>query len=175
MSRVRLDGMQRLAVAQALVNSCKAMVDSKGGPHGAPNLRTDADDELRSLYEKCGVDRMRISINGDEVATIAARFTKPVDGAQPEICDDARFVEWLRTSDGGLDAIRRLVSGYRTRNVMLDAATRDGELPDGCRMVKRSEPKQWAGTTLRVDAEKVAEALSSELPEAVAGLIGGAR
>ena len=168
-----LSSLARLALAESVVKACKAMTDPKGGEHGAPNLRTDADDALRNAYEYEGVDRKRIVIDGVEVGTLSARLSKPVEGVAPEIDDDAAFVAWLRESDGGADALMRLVTGYRTRQAVLDAATADGELPDGCRMVERLEPARWLGTTLRVKPEKVAQALAGELPQAVAGLLGG--
>lgn len=173
-----LSNLAKLALAESVVKACKSMTDPKGGAHGAPNLRTDADDALRNAYEYEGVDRKRIVIDGVEVGTLSARLSKPVEGVAPEIDDDAAFVAWLRESDGGADALMRLVTGYRTRQAVLDAATADGELPDGelpdgCRMVERREPARWLGTTLRVKPEKVAQALAGELPQAVAGLLGG--
>ena len=170
---MEMSDLAKLALAESVVKACKAMTDPKGGAHGAPTLRTECDDALRADFEESGTDRRRISINGVEVGTLSARLSKPVSGVAPEIADDAAFVAWLRESDGGLDALKRLVTGYRTRQAVLDAATADGELPDGCRMVERSEPARWLGTTLRVKPEKVAQALAGELPQAVAGLLGG--
>lgn len=168
-----ISALAKLALAESVVKACRAATDPKGGAHGAPNLRTDADDALRDAYERDGVDRKRITIGGVEVGTLSARLSKPAEGVAPEIADDAAFVAWLRGSDGGADALMRLVTGYRTRKAVLDAATADGELPDGCRMVERSEPARWLGTTLKVKPDKVAQALAGELPQAVAGLLGG--
>lgn len=165
------DSLSRLALADAVVKACKQMTDPRGGAHGAPNLRTEADDALREAYLMEGTDRRRITINGEQVGTLSARFTKGVDGVVPEIYDCEKLIEWLRTTDGGWDTLQRLV--YSMPCKVLEAATTDGELPDGCRMVERSEPPQWAGTTLRVDSQKVARALAGELPEAVAGLLDG--
>lgn len=39
-------------------------------------------------------------------------------------------------------------------------------------MIERSVPESWLGTTLRVDADKVAKAYGSELSGAVVGLLG---
>lgn len=168
-----LSALAKLALAESVVKVCRAATDPKGGANGAPNLRTDADDALRDAYERDGVDRKRIVIGGMEVGTISARLSKPVEGVAPEIADDAAFVAWLRGSDGGADALMRLVTGYRTRQAVLDAATADGELPDGCRMVERREPARWLGTALRVKPENVAEALAGELPQTISGLLEG--
>ena len=169
----RLSGLAQLALAESVVKACKAATDPRGGAHGAPNLRTEADDALREAYELEGVDRKRIVIGGVEVGTLSARVSKPAEVVEPEIENDIALVDWLRETDGGRDALVRLVTGYRTRQAVLDAATADGELPGGCRMVERREPARWLGTALRVKPEKVAAALAGELPQAVAGLLGG--
>lgn len=168
---MELNNLQKLAVAQALLKVVKEQTDPHGGKRGESNLRTEADDDLRAMYESTGVDRVRISIGGEAVGTMSARLSKPVERVEPEVFDSAAFVKWLRTSDGGLDTLHRLVAGMPDK--VLAAATADGELPDGCRMVARSEPAKWTGTMLRVDAAKVASALAGELPQAVAGLLAG--
>lgn len=159
--------LQRLAVAQALQNAVKPMLDQRR----PGSERAEADDALRELYATDGVDRQRIRINGEDVGTLSLRFSKGRDGVEPAIEDSERLVRWLRGSDGGLDALRRLV--YGEPGLVLKAATADGELPDGCRMREVHEPSAISGTALRVDAAKVAKALAGELPAAVAGLLGG--
>ncbi len=166
--------LQRLALAEAVVKSCKDVTSTKGGPHGAPNLRTEADDALRSAFEASGVDRMRIMVNGREVGTLSARVSKPVEGTEVMVGDVEAFVRWLRESDGGLDALRRVVyADYGACRKLVEAATADGELPDGCRVVERREPARWLGTALKVSPQEVATALAGELPQAIAGLISG--
>lgn len=168
-----LSALAKLALAESVVKACRAATDPRGGAHGAPNLRTDADDALRDAYERDGVDRKRIAIGGVEVGTLSARLSKPESGMRVVVDDEKAFVRWIMASDGGEDTIWRLIHDPKTRDAVIAAATADGELPDGCRMVERSEPARWLGTTLRVKPEKVAQALAGELPQAVAGLLGG--
>lgn len=170
---MELSDLQRLAVADAIGKAIKDVTNPRGGAHGAPTLRTEADDALRADFEASGTDRRRIVINGTEVGTLSARLSKPESGTRVVMSDTGAFVRWLRESDGGYDALWRLVDASKTNQAVIDAATADGELPDGCRVESYDKPQAWLGTTLRVDARKVGAALGAELPSAVAGLLGG--
>ena len=171
---MELNDLQRLAVAEAMGKAIKDVTNPRGGAHGAPTLRTECDDALRQMYETEGVDRKRIVINGTEVGTLSARLSKPESGTRVVVDDESAFVRWLRESDGGYDALWRLVTASKTNQAVLDAATADGELPDGCRVEDYEKPAAWLGTALRVDPKKVGAALGAELPSAVVGLLGGA-
>ena len=168
-----LNDLQRLAVAEAMGKAIKDVTNPRGGAHGAPTLRTECDDALRQMYETEGVDRKRIVINGVEVGTLSARFSKPESGTRVVMDKDYDLVDWLRHSDGGFDALLRLVHDGKTRDAIIAAATADGELPDGCRVESYDKPAAWLGTTLRVSVPKVGAALGAELPSAVIGLLGG--
>ena len=170
---MELSDIQRLAVAEAMGKAIKDVTNPRGGAHGAPTLRTECDDALRQMYEAEGVDRKRIVINGQEVGTLSARLSKPESGTRVAMTDTGLFVRWLRESDGGYDALWRLVTASKTNQAVLDAATADGELPDGCRVEDYEKPAAWLGTALRVDPKKVGAALGAELPSAVIGLLGG--
>ena len=170
---MELTDIQRLAVAEAMGKAIKDVTNPRGGAHGAPTLRTECDDALRQMYEEEGVDRRRIVINGTEVGTLSARLSKPESGTRVAMTDTGLFVRWLRESDGGYDALWRLVTSSKTNQAVIDAATADGELPDGCRVESYEKPATWLGTALRVDPKKVGAALGAELPSAVIGLLGG--
>ena len=169
-----LTDIQRLAVAEAMGKAIKNMINPRGGAHGAPTLRTECDDALRADFEASGTDRRRIVINGTEVGTLSARLSRPESGTRVVMDDTALFVSWLRESDGGYDALWRLVTASKTNHAVIAAATADGELPDGCRVEDYERPAQWLGTTLRVSVPKVGASLGGELPSAVIGLLGGA-
>lgn len=171
---MELSDLQRLAVAEAMGKAIRESTSTRGGAHGAPTLRTECDDALREMYETEGVDRKRIVINGTEVGTLSARISKPESGTRVVLDRDFDLVDWLRHSDGGFDALLRLVRDHKTRDAVIAAATADGELPDGCRVEGYERPAQWLGTTLRVSVPKVGQALGAELPGAVMGLLGGA-
>ena len=167
-----LTDIQRLAVAEAMGKAIKDMTNPRGGAHGAPTLRTECDDALRQMFETEGVDRKRIVINGTEVGTLSARLSKPESGTRVVMDKDYDLVDWLRHSDGGFDALLRLVRDGKTCDAIIAAATADGELPDGCRVEGYERPAAWLGTSLRVDVKKVGAALGGELPSAVMGLLG---
>ena len=61
----------------------------------------------------------------------------------------------------------------KTMMKKFDAAVADGELPDGCEMVERFEPPMMTGTTVRVQTQKVVEALGNNLGAAAAALLTG--
>ncbi|OUO32288.1 hypothetical protein [Olsenella sp. An293] len=170
---MELTDIQRLAVAEAMGKAIKEMTNPRGGAHGAPTLRTECDDALRADFEQDGTDRRRIVINGQEVGTLSARLSKPESGTRVVVSDGGELLYWLRNSDGGRDALGRLLADPKTRQAIVDAATVDGELPDGCRVEDYERPAAWLGTTLRVDVKKVGAALGAELPSAVVGLLGG--
>ena len=170
---MELSDLQRLAVATAMEKAIKDVTNPRGGANGAPTLRTECDDALRQMYETEGVDRRRIVINGTEVGTLSARLSKPESGTRVVMLYATDFVKWLRTSDGGADALMRLVCDGKTRDAVIAAATADGELPDGCKVQDYDKPAAWLGTTLRVSVPKVGAALGGELPSAVMGLLGG--
>lgn len=166
-----LTDLQRLALAEAMSKVARGETDPRGGAHGEPTLRTAADDALREAYEAEGTDRRRITINGVEVGTLSARISKPSSTTSVVVSDPGALVAWLRESDGGLDALERLVASSPA--AVVSAATADGELPDGCATEAREEPARWLGTTLRVRAEDVARALGPSLRGEVAGMLGG--
>ena len=170
---MELNDLQMLAVAEAMGKAIKDVTNPRGGAHGAPTLRTDCDDALRADFEASGTDRRRIVINGQEVGTLSARLSKPESGTRVVMDDGGKLLYWLRNSDGGRDALGRMLADPKTRDFIIDAATADGELPDGCRVEQYSKPQMWLGTTLRVSVPKVGQALGGELPSAVMGLLGG--
>ena len=170
---MEMTDLQMLAVAEAMGKAIKEVTNPRGGAHGAPTLRTECDDALRADFEASGTDRRRIVINGTEVGTLSARLSKPESGTRVVMDKDFDLVDWLRHSDGGFDALLRLVRDPKTRDAVIAAATADGELPDGCHVEQYDKPQAWLGTTLRVSVPKVGAALGAELPSAVMGLLGG--
>lgn len=170
---MELTDIQLLAVAEAMGKAVKDVTNPRRGAYGEPTLRTECDDALRADFEASGTDRRRIVINGQVVGTLSARISKPESGTRVVTCDDFDLVNWLRNTDGGFDALLRLVRNPKTHDAIIDSATEDGELPDGCRVVDYERPAQWLGTVLRVDKQSIAQALGDSLPSAVYGLFSG--
>lgn len=157
-----LTAVQKLAIVDAFIKACK---DEQ------KRIRDEVDEETIKLYLDTGADRRTVSLNGEKVGTISIVMTKPVKGKFPEIQDAQEFAKWYRESDGGMDAINRLIA--LEPGIMLKAAVADGELPDGCSMVERCEPAMITGTTVRVQTTKVVEALGNNFGTAAAALLTG--
>lgn len=164
--KISNDDLAKLAVANAMT-SALGSVTSQRDPD---SIRSRADLHLHEMFENDGVDRIRIRVNGVEVGTLSAKVTKPKVGVETVVLNYEEFIEWLRTSDGGRDTISRLVAAMPAK--VVEMATVDGELPDGCAVRDVCEPPRFGGTMLKVNKEKVAQALGAELPNAVIGLLG---
>lgn len=134
-------------------------------------VREEVDKQMRDGFMAYGVTQKQLTVNGQKVGTISARTSKAKVGHFPSIANDQEFVEWLRTSDGGLDTLNRLVA-FKP-DLVLKAAIIDGELPDGCEMVERREPPMMTSTTVRVQLPKVVEALGNNLGATAAALLTG--
>ena len=153
---------ERLAVITAFGKAVK---------QAEKQVREEVDAQMREDFMASGVTQKQLVVNGKKVGTISARMTKEKVGKYPMLKSAPEFVEWLRTSDGGLDTLNRLVA--IKPDMVLDAAIADGELPDGCEMVERCEPAMMTGTTVRVQLPKVVDALGNNLGAAAAALLTG--
>lgn len=132
-------------------------------------VREEVDAQMREDFMENGVTQKQLTVNGQKVGTISVQKTKEKVGKYPMINSLPEFVEWLRTSDGGLDTLNRLVT--IKPDLVLDAAVADGELPDGCELVERCEPPMMTGTTIRVQLPKVIDALGNNLGATAAALL----
>lgn len=157
---------EQVAFLTALQKKIKERLDA----HSIDNPRTQLDGELRNLYVQMGVSKLDLKVNGKKVGTVSARLSKPKVEVVPQVKNVTEFVDWIMTSDSGIDTLTRLVTLYPDK--VLECATKDGELPGGCEMVKHESAESWLGTTLRVDADKVADAYQGQLPQRIYGLLG---
>lgn len=168
-----MTNLEKLALAEAIMKALKPLTDRRGGKGGADNLRTMADDELLEMYAQSGADRKQITIGDVKVGTLSISFTKPEHKLEIDVQDTQKLVEWLRTTDEGKDTLEKMLVNLTIIKAVAEAAKSYGFLPDGCAMVEVDSPSRIKGTTLRVDTQKVAEALGNRLSGAVAGLIEG--
>ena len=162
------NGLARLALAEAIIKAAREMTNPRGGAHGAPNLRTECDARLREMYEESGTDRQRVTVNGQQVGTLSARVSKPQRVTSLAVTDLDALAAWLKSDDG--DGYLRQVIAKAVPDIT-ELCLSDGVVPDGCAVVEHEEPAHWLGTTLRVDKQKVAQALGPQLPQAVAGFL----
>lgn len=175
--------LEKLAVAQALYNSVGAVVSTKG----SDSLRAECDKDARELYEQYGMTSRDVLINGEKVGTYSVAFAKgkPAADAWVEeravLQDVEQFDTWVTHLDES--SLRDLASWIRMQ-IGGDALAEywlcaNGELPDGCELLKidhpaqPAQPKQYKNTVLKVDSQAVVQALAGELPDVVAGLLQG--
>lgn len=151
---------ERLAVITAFGKAVK---------QAEKKVREEVDAQMREDFRERGVTQKQLVVNGQKVGTISARMTKEKVGKYPMIQSAPKFVGWLRTSDGGLDTLNRLVA--IKPDMVLEAAVADGEIPDGCEFVERCEPAMMTGTTIRVQLPKVVDALGNSLGATAAALL----
>ena len=162
--------LAKLALAEAIGKAVRDMTNPRGGKGGSPNLRTGVDDALRGMYEESGVRQLAVEVEGEQVGTVSARLSKADRGVKLAVRDTDAFTRWLVDGEGA-DYLAWLMARYEPE--LLKRAEADGVVPDGCAAEEYEEPASWLGTTLRVDAEKVASALGAKLPGAVAGFLEG--
>ena len=161
--------LSNLAVAVTLEKRLKEFTSPRGGAHGAPTARTDADDALRELYQDQGVTQQTIFVNDQKVGTLSVKLTKAKHEFVPEIADTVAFAHWVHdNADDVLDALFE-----QNKDALLKAATDGGVLPDGVVVREVDIPSGWAGTTLRVKDQDVVNALGTQLPETVSKLLLG--
>lgn len=134
-------------------------------------VREEVDAQMREDFLQHGVTQKQLVVNGKKVGTISVTMTKEKVGKYPMIKSLPEFVEWPRTSDGGLDTLNRLVT--IKPDLVLEAAIADGEIPDGCELVERCEPAMMKNTTVLVQLPKVIDALGNNLGAAAAALLTG--
>lgn len=170
---MELSPIERLAVEQAAYSAIGADLKT-----GVPdNLRGEVNGFYLDLYQRTGATGFEVRVNGQKVGTYG--FSK-VKG-QPE-----RTVTELRVTDA--EALRADASDEFAawladwmRDNLCELAVRyceeTGELLDGMEWVTETVPATpdtiRPNGTLRVRADKVADALGNALPATIAGLLGG--
>ena len=85
------------------------------------------------------------------------------DTAQPLLC------RLVARANGLGESLRQVIA--KAVPDITELCLADGVVPDGCAVVEHEEPAHWLGTSLRVDKQKVAQALGPQLPQAVAGFL----
>ena len=165
------EDLERLAVAQAIYKAVADIVSTKN-PDG---MRAQADAELMDAYTQMGVKSMDLRVEGQKVGTYSVTMAKAVpekQDARLDVEDHDRLVRWLRSDTEALDSLIEMYADKYAQTLF----SASGEVPDGCdavTVVTPAQPEHPKGTVLRVDTQKVAQALKGQLPEAVAGLLEG--
>lgn len=154
---------EKLTIAQALYKSVADVVSTKN----PDSLRAEVDAEIIDAYNRDGIKSRDLRLNGEKVGTYSVRVKKAFTKERPVLTDMSAFKAWLEDN-------QEYAVGYAlSQPDFVDWVIRQGELPSGYDLETIEFPEVAAGTTLKVDVQKVADAMGNELPSAVAGLLGG--
>ena len=158
----KLSNLEKLSIIHAFGDAVKK---------AEKQVREEVDWQMREDFTDSGVDRKRLTVNGQNVGTISVRMSKGESGKFPQMGNAKEFVRWLRESDGGQDTLERMVTAKP--DWCIAEAMEDGEVPDGVEFVERDIKPAYVGTTLRVQLPKVIEALGPQLGATAAALLNG--
>lgn len=155
-----LQGRERLYVAQALFKVMGDYVSTKGD-----GLRSECDQELLAMYESDGIKSLDAKVAGKKVGTYGVTVAKEKTTTGLRATDLDALAEWACDHD-----LMRAEPDYKRIEAYF---AETGEVPDGCEAYTETVPEHAKGTVLRIDPQKVAEALGASLPSAVAGMLTG--
>ena len=155
-----LQGRERLYVAQALFKVMGEYVSTTGD-----GLRAECDAELLSMYEAEGIKSLDAKVAGQKVGTYSVTVAKEATKEGLRTVDLDALTAWA-TENGFI----KMEVDYKRIEAYFQQT---GEVPDGCELYSETIPEHTKGTVLRIDPQKVAEALGAGLPSAVTGLLYG--
>lgn len=166
--------IEKLAFAQAVYQAAAEMVGTKQ----PGNLRGEADDYYKGLYQMTGAKSFDVRIGDDKVGTFSLTVSKPTESAERtdfEVYDGAALNAWA-TADGDHGIGKAFLMAH-IRDFARFYFEATGELPDGCHQVTTVVPGEAGGevtrTSLRIDRESVINALGNRLAASSAALLGG--
>lgn len=157
--------MEQLAIAQGLYKQIAGAVSTKD----PDSLRASIDRQVIRDYLDSGIKSRDLRVNGEKVGTYSVRIAKPKTERVMRETDHEAFVKWAGENPE-LCTLFALNQAQKLAQFALETA---GELPDGFAFEEVTTPETVSGTTLKVDVQKVAQAIGNALPSAVAGLLGG--
>ena len=157
--------MEQLAIAQGLYKQIAGAVRTKD----PDSLRASIDRQVIRDYLDSGIKSRDLRLNGEKVGTYSVRVAKPKTERVMSETDHEAFVKWAGENPE-ICTLFAISAGAKLAQFALDTA---GELPDGYVINHVVISEHATGTTLKVDVQKVAQAMGNELPSVVAGLLGG--
>jgi hypothetical protein len=163
---------ERLYVAQAIYKAIAEMVSTKD----EHSLRSEADQWLVDMYEQTGAKSYDARLCGQKVGTFSVKVAKAVAGkAVPTtaVKDWEGFEAWLW--DEGAETLKEFAIEHATEIAerWVDAT---GEMPEWATTTMvgvPGKPERGTGTTLRIDPQKVVDAMRGELGGAITHLLEG--
>jgi hypothetical protein len=163
---------ERLYVAQAIYKAIAEMVSTKD----EHSLRSEADQWLVDMYEQTGAKSYDARLCGQKVGTFSVKVAKAVAGKTvptTDVKDWEGFEAWL--FDEGIETLKEFAIEHATEIAerWVDAT---GEMPEWATTTMvdvPGKPERVTGTTLRIDPQKVVDAMRGELGGAITHLLEG--
>ena len=152
------DIVAKMAVAQALYKKLGEIV----GTNDPDNLRGQVDAYFMDAYKQTHARSFDVMIGEDKVGTYSITRTDPKEHTSITWEDDEAVKAWI--ADNDMVEINEAT--------LLRHFLETGEMPPSCELMQWESPARLT-PTLRVDPDKVESALKGNLPQAIAGLIGG--
>lgn len=166
MTKQELSDVEKLAIAQAFYKAVGKMVDTKSGS----NLRAAVDEYFKGVFDNTGAKSFDVHLLGNKVGTYSLTISKPTQqktSHEFEVHNTKEFLDWARENDC-------MVIDWET---VRQRFAETGEVPDGCTVVDVVTPADAGGkvtrSTLKVDVDRVVEALGGYLPEVSRLLLEG--
>lgn len=166
-----MNDLERLGILAALQKRVNERVDELRAAQ-AEELRTEFEDPAR------GTTTRTIRVKGEKVGTLSVVATKPRDKRtyyELSVVSPEMTLKWMEVPEivaAWLTDQPQALKDYADWHLMTT-----GEMPPGCAYVETVELGDKGGrfkhTTLRVDADKVEEALADQLPAVAAIALGG--
>ena len=165
---LELTNIEKLAIAQALLNSIGDMTKTKC----ETNLRGLVDAEIKERYlnDSMAAKSYDVKVQGQKVGTMSLTISKPKPAVIEHtlnVKDSEQLLEWA-IDNGFVDVNMPAVIEYFRLN---------GDIPAGCYVEETIKPEVLGGeitkTTLKVDSEKVARALGAQLEPVIYRLLEG--
>ena len=157
--------MEQLAIMQSLFKILAEKVSTKD----PDSIRSQVDEHLLRSYEVTGAKSYDLNINGKKVGSMSVSVSKETSKNVVDLTDPEAFTIWIEDNPD-------LCQWYADEHGQEFAEwvmSQTGELPDGVAGRTVITPPAVKGTTIRVDPDKVANALGNQLEPVVAGLLAG--
>lgn len=174
--KTQLNPVEQLVIMQAAYDAIGKEISRQGN-----GLRSDVDAHFHELYEQTGSKSFEVKLLGDEVGTMSIRFSKPKPS---EIVTQFRVTDYVKlckrvsqTNDGfDVEIMRKYIEThvedfaeyyfYETGECLPGTVVSTETVPE--------QPKQYIGTTLRVDKRKIADICEKSLLTNITRLLLGA-
>ena len=160
---------QRLAVATAIKKASDKALDARE----PGSIRQVADSYIKGKLPDGG--NVHVRLNGRKIGTYSVVAKEVDDGIDVYMSDAEAFGDWVRDEDAaGNAAIEWVLADNRRRDAFARHLVElTGVIPEGVEAYPQVPHVELSTRLTHVNVDEVAKAIGDELPQAVAGLLGG--